>query len=870
MVLGLACAAWTAPKLPVAFEPNRGQAPAGVDYVARVGGGTVNIHSGGVELSSRNTRLKLTFSGARVSLPASEGALPGTVNYLLGRDSSQWLTGIPTWERVRYRDIYRGIDVVYYGKQGQFEYDFVVAPGADPHRIRTFYEGARSLRLNAAGDLLIETSGATLLQPRPRISQGGREIAGGYAINGHSVGFRIGRYDRAQPLLIDPALSWATYFGTASTEDLYGLATDSSGNSYITGWVLSSRGDEDVFVSKLNPAGTATVFTSVLGGTTGDDEGQAITVDVSGNVYVAGQTNSDDFPTVGTSVDLSGFYVDAFLFKLDPTGKNFVFSTYLGGSDDDYAFGIALDSASNIWLTGATASLDFPITRSGAQRTPAGGYDAFLTEFDVTGKLLYSSYLGGSGDDVGYGIAIDSTGNAVITGSTTSTNFPVTGSAYQSTNAGGMDGFVASISGSGVAWATYFGGSRDDSPQGIAADATGIYITGQTASTDFPSLNSAQSSSGGGASDAFVTKFSPDGSSLIYSTYLGGSSAEIGSAISVDASGNAYVGGSTASSNFPVADAFQSALRGPNDGFVTAVAKDGRSWIFSSFLGGSGADAVHALAFNCAAGVIAGGSTASTNFPTTPGVVQPAFAGGQQDGFVAKIAAGNSAAAVSTGGVVNGATFAAGPVSPGSLITIFGTNLAMTTAQVGTTPLPTTLGGASVSINGVAAPIVYASASQLNVQVPYETSPGSAALTVTSCGGQSAPVSFQVAQAAPYIFPNAGGSAIVQNRDGSINSAANPAAANSAVTVYLTGIGSLDNPAPTGAAAPTAPLSSATLGNSATVGDQNAQVLFLGLTPGFVGLAQANIVVPTLTPGSYPITITVGGSASNTPVLYVK
>jgi uncharacterized protein (TIGR03437 family) len=536
---------------------------------------------------------------------------------------------------------------------------------------------------------------------------------------------------------------------------------------------------------------------------------------------------------------------------------------------------VALDSSTNAYVVGATVSTDFPISSGVAQTSEGGGVDAFVIKFNASGAGVYSTYLGGSGDEYGNAIAVDSAGNAFIAGSTTSSNFPVTSSAFQPKLAGGTDAFAAKLSPSGtLVFSTYLGGGLNDLAYGIAIDSSGAaYIAGETASTNFPTLNPMQPAFGGGTGDMFVTKLDGSGASLVYSTYLGGSAEDAAYAITVDGGGNAYVGGMSASTDFPVSDAFQKTNQGSSNGVVAALNTSGSALLFASYLGGSGSgtygDTVNALATNCAAGLVAVGTTTSTNFPVTQGSFMSTFQGGSADAFVASIASGGGTPVIGVGGVVNAATSAAGPVAPGSLITIYGSNLALATAM-GALPWPTTLAGSTVTINGTPAPINYASASQINVQLPYEAGAGTAAVMVGGTCGNSVMATFQVAKAAPYIFQSGTGNAIVQNQDYSVNGPTNPAKAGSYVTVYLTGIGPLDNPVATGAAASTSQLSQATLPKSATIGGWSADVKFLGLTPGFIGLAQANLVVPSLSTGAYPVVITINGVASNGPNLYVQ
>ena len=870
-------------KLPVAFEPNQGQAPGQVQFLAHGRGYSLALQPGRAELRARGGRISAALVGARATNGQAEAKLPGVVNYLAG-DAAASRSGIPTYARVRYREVYPGIDVVYYGNEGQLEYDFVLAPGADARRIAVRYEGARRLRLDAAGDLVLETASGEMRQHRPELYQENhgvrRRISGRYLLRGQTVRFEVGAYDHARPLVIDPALTWATYFGSTGDDGGQAVAADSSGNIYMAGYSATAAEGYDAFVTKISPDGTTALYTTVLPGN-GDDLAFALAVDGSGNAYFAGETTSSNLPQAGYLNNTNpGSTLDAFVAKLDTTGKLAYFN-YLGGSGAEAINGMAIDAAGNAYVVGSTNSPDFPVSSGVAQTAPAGGVDIFVTKFDPTGKGVYSTYLGGGGDDFGNSIAVDSSGNVFLTGTTASSNFPVTLTAYQPRTAGGSDAFITKLSPSGgLVFSTYLGGTGFDSGNAIAIDSSGaVYVAGQTASGDFPTLNPLQKALNGN-SDIFVAKLNGSGATLAYSTFLGGSADEIANAIALDSANNVYITGQTFSTDYPVQDAFQATAPGSAPALVTALNTAGSALLFSSYLGGNGAntstasggnvgDVGNGIFLSCPAGLLVAGNTTSTNLPVTAGALRTSYQGGAGDAFLARLGVGGTPA-VPAGAVLNSASSGAGPVAPGSLISVFGSALALATQTAALTPWPNTLGGASVAINGAAAPIYYASPTQMNVQVPYEAQNGSASLTVTAPCGTSVPVTFQVAASAPYIFQSADAVAITQNQDFSINSANNPAKVGSVVTVYLTGIGPLDNPVPTGAPAPATTLSRATLPIHVTIGGFDTVVQFLGLTPGFIGLAQANLFVPNLSPGRYPISITIGGVASNAANMWVN
>jgi len=559
----------------------------------------------------------MIFIGANLE-PSVVGAeeLPGKANYFIGSDPANWRTDVPTYAKVRYKNVYPGIDLIYYGNQRQLEYDFVVSPGADPRRIRLGFHGADKLEVDAQGDLVLHTATGVIRQRKPVIYQevegARREIAGGYVLEGaRRVGFRVTAYDAHRPLVIDPALFYSTYLGGSDSDEGFAIAVDTAGTAYVTGGTFSidfptTQGAFQTtlvgfhgvaFVTKLNSTGSGLVYSTYLGGAIAD-RGQAIAVDIAGNAYVTGLTFSKDFPTTPVAFQSTPNLLagnNAFVTKLNPLGSALVYSTYLGGISRDHATGIAVDAAGNAYVTGNTSSVQFPTT-PGAYQTTFGGSndvliyqgDAFVVKLDPTGSaLIYSTFLGGSGDDIAYGIALDSSGNAYVVGATASTDFPTTPGAFQPTFGGGeAHVFVAKVNplGSALVYSTYLGGSDHDEGFGIALDglpSPNAYVTGETRSTDFPIIPGAiqPTFAGGTGFDVFVTKLDPTGSALIYSTYLGGPGDDYGNAIAVDAlpNPNAYVTGVTASTTFPTTPgAFQTSFGGgppdsPVDAFVAQV-----------------------------------------------------------------------------------------------------------------------------------------------------------------------------------------------------------------------------------------------------------------------------------------------------------
>ena len=475
------------------------------------------------------TVLRMTFTGANPT-PRIAGleALPGKANYFIGNDPAKWQTNVPTYAKVRYEELYPGIDLVYYGTHRQLEYDFVVRPGADPSRIALEFTGADRLELDPAGDLVMHTAAGQIRQRKPVIYQEvegvRKEIPGGYAVRGsQEVGFRVAAYESGRPLVIDPTLDYSTFLGGSSSDQGLGIAVDANGGAYVTGKTSSLDfpttvgtfgGGTDAFVTKLDPSGSTLVYSAYLGGIS-TDEGRGIAVDATGNAYVTGSGQNGFAVTSGAfDTTFNGGLIDAFVTKLNAGGSALVYSTFLGGSGNDEGFGIAVDGNGSAYVTGKTGSLDFPMTVGAFHTTSGGGTDAFVTKLDPSGSaLVYSTFLGGNNTDEGHGIALDAAGSAYVTGVTASADFPVTAGTFDATFGGNTDAFVAKInpSGSALVYSTYLGGANQDQGNGIAVDATpSAYVTGYTFSDDFPVTSGALQSVRRGDFDAFVAKISED------------------------------------------------------------------------------------------------------------------------------------------------------------------------------------------------------------------------------------------------------------------------------------------------------------------------------------------------------------------------
>jgi Beta-propeller repeat len=595
--------------------------------------------------------------------------LPGKSSYFIGNDPKKWRTNVPNYAKVKYASVYPGVDLAYYGNQGQLEYDFVVQPGADPSHI-VLDVGAGLVPAQGGhpqgvplhvdhGDLVVGTDGGEVIFHKPVVYQLENElrtkneeprttnkkaIDGKYALNGSRITFEVGSYDKTRPLVIDPVLTYSAVLpGGRATA----LAIDASGNAYVTGTTDSADFPTtpgafqttpggppscfnadicgDAFVSKLNAFGSALVYSTYLGGS-GYDGANGIAVDASGNAYLTGQTWSPDFPTtVGAFQTTYGGGGDAFISKLNAAGSDLAYSTYLGGGDADAGSGIAIDASGKAYVTGATSSSNFPTTPGAFQTTYGGNGDAFVTKLNATGSALpYSTYLGGSGGDGASGIAVDPWGRAYVTGGA-GAGFPTTPGAFQTPGGGG---FVTKLNptGSALVYSTSsIGGFA------IALDGAGnAYLTGGTWSSNFPTTPGAFQTTQQGEEDAFVSKLDASGSALLYSTRLDGTMDSEGSGIGVDASGNAYVTGVTISADFPTTPgAFQTTFIWYTGGecgfslcwhaFVTKLNAAGSGLLYSTYLEGSYWDSGKGLTVDASGSAYVTGSTGSPDFPVTQG-----------------------------------------------------------------------------------------------------------------------------------------------------------------------------------------------------------------------------------------------------------
>ena len=711
-------------KLPLRFEKNQGQSDPQVQYIAKGAGYTLFLTSTeavfrlnpprsnplkarqvgrnrsrkiGVGQVKPAPLVRMRLSGANSS-PNIEAAnmLPGTVNYLIGNDPKKWHTKVPTYGTVQFSGVYPGIDLVYYGNQRQLEYDFVVNPGGDPGNIAFEFEGAMDVALSSSGDLSLDSPAGKITARKPSLYQvvnGQRAAVEGafVARQGRKFGVEVKNYDHTKPLVIDPVLVYSSYLSGSGDGDLaMGVAVDSQGCAYITGYgntvdfptvgtslsAAPPTGNLLAFVSKLNQNGTELVYSTYLGGTT-LDAASAIAVDWKGQSYVVGITDSVDFPVNPVNaVQASlgpGATWNAFLAKLTADGQSLLYSTYLGGAGDDEAMGVAVDANENAFVTGYASSLGFPVTTGNAFQPLLNSVNgnAFVTRIDTTqggsSSLVYSTFLGGSspysfndlnsgdfGGDAALGIAVDSNQNAYVVGEASSTDFPITsGKAYQTTGNAHNSAFLARLDtnqsgANSLVYSTFLGGtgSYGDVGYGIGLDlSANAYITGCALSSDFPVTLGGSNSAAG---KAFVARFNTNlagTGSLSYSALVGGSGGDCGYAIAVDPDGDAYVGGYTSSSDFPVtANAVQLSLASSNsaNGVVFALSPDGSNLIYGTYFGGSSAfgDYVYSVALDRSSNLYFAGSTTSVDLPTTQGAFQGSFQGslyGYGDGFVAEV-----------------------------------------------------------------------------------------------------------------------------------------------------------------------------------------------------------------------------------------
>ena len=1031
--------------LPLSFEANMGQADPSVGFVARGRGYGIlvtraqavlvlrrpiagsagkrraatrgKLGAGAAEVERTTVRVRVVGSNADAGLRGAQ-LLPGKANYFHGKDPAKWLRDLPTYARVEQPGVYPGIDLVYYGNQRELESDFVVAPGADLSRIRLAYDGVDSIAVDSSGDLVLQTKLGQIRQPSPVVYQqidgATRKVAAAQVVTGQNeVGFKVQGYDASRPLIIDPTLSYGTLLGGSEVEEGISIAADSSGSAYVCGLTdsftdfpvtlgsvqpvsqnpMTSSAPEDAFVAKLNSTGTALVYSSYLGGSDGDSEADAIVVDSAGNAYMGGWTTTTNFPVTSNAFQTTTTDIccaDGWVAKLSPAGSALLYATFLYGTNQDYVDAVGIDSSGNIYASGATESTDFPATAGAFQTTNHGASNAFVTKLNPNlsgaASLIYSTYLGGSGDDEGLAIAVDGSGSAYVTGDTTSSNFPFGYGGYQSPSSGSDAAFLVKVNpaGSALTYSARLSGSGEDTGWGVAVDSQGnAYVTGQTTSSNFPVTAGAyQTTTHAGNNEIFVTKLNSAGSSLVYSTFLGGSGSDIAYGMALDSKGYVYLAGITDSADFPTtAGALSTTLPGTTDGFVSQLNDTGSALLYSTYLGGSGSDQADQIALDPNGNAYITGFTTSTNFPVSAGAFQTGLRG-PGDAYIVKISfgapppptppvlsivSGNNQSApagtalpsplvvvVTQGGspvagvtvtftptnatvgassvltdasgraqttvtlgstvgtatigvsvsgatsviftatvqtpsapgsiaVTSAASYAAPPVAPGMIAVVWwvsGSNFTTVTQAATSVPLPTSLGGVSVAIQDSSGaqnpmPLFAVSPQQLNVLIPDATQGGTATITVTGSDGLLHSGTVTIQNVAPGLF-----SATANGLGFAVGQAWNVTASGAATITSLCCTTNAQGqqagiPIDMGAATDTTLVvlygtglrGLSKLANAnATVGGQAAVVDYVGAQGSFVGLDQVNLTLPQSLRGqggTAPISLTLDGKTAN-------
>jgi uncharacterized protein (TIGR03437 family) len=958
---------------PVRFEDRGAQGflARGSNYVLSLRGTRYDLRLTNPQ-SDKSANIQTTLLGANQKA-ALEPAEPLAVrtNYFLGSDSRAWSKDIHNYARIRVVHAYPGIDLVFHGDAGALEYDFVVSPGADPRVIQFDVRGAENLRLDSLGSLVLTTSVGEIRWNQPviyqQIGDERKQIAGRFELLGKQrVRFRVDHYDSSRALVIDPTLSYASYFGGTGNEVARAIGTDAAGNVYVAGVTSSAAlpvtanaiqpiyggqtSDEvtgDVFVAQFTPAGVLNYLT-FLGGSR-DDVALGIAVDGPGNAYVTGYTNSPNFPTT-TGVLQTSFgglggnscqpFGDAFVAKLNPSGTQLIYSTYLGGAMDDVGSAITIDLAGNAYVTGSTLSANFPTTSGVFQPKLAGtggqvgkpwcnglpwfnAGDAFVAKLNPAGsQLVFSTYLGGTFDDLASAIAIDSSMNVYVAGATISSDFPTTAGAFQTAYRGWDpqnmfyhtgDGFITKLSSDGTQaiYSTYLGGSGDDIVYSIVVDSSGTaYVAGSTSSLNFPVTSQAVRTQYQGyyslpflieqlVGDGFVVHINASGTALLYSSFLGGANNDAAFALAVDPAGVIYVAGSTDSTNFPISqNAAQTTFHGDGgqepyllwgDGFFTVINPNSNQPVYSTYFGGSLDDRFFGMAMDPSGNIWLAGNTISTDLAVTSNAAQRAFGGSSStygpkgDAMLVQFSGlpASLEPKIAANGVLNGASYLPTIVS-GSWSTVLGTNLASQqdtwTTSIVNGQLPTTLDQVTVSVGGQPAYISYIAPGQINFIAPNVAS-GPVQVIVTNAAGPSAPFTVNLSQYAPAFFPWPNSQVVATHlnyslaaKNGTFSTATVPAKPGEAIILWGTGFGPTSPVAPAGFETPSDQTYYTSTQPTVTVNNLPAKVYGAALAPGFAGLYQVTIEVPTtLANGDWPVQASIGGVQSpNSLVLTVQ
>ena len=651
--------------MPLVFEPNYGQTDSTVRFLSRGDrfGFFLTDTESIVSLAGSTpalVRMQLVGQNSHPRI-AGSGVQAGVSHYFKGTDASKWQQSVPHFLKVDYQEVYPGIDLTYYGNQRQLEYDFTVQPHVDPKIIELKFAGVDLVEIDDQGDLILHTPAGEIRHQHPRVYQhrnGVEEsVEGRFVLLGSDkVGFEIGKYDRGLPLVIDPKFIYATYFGGDGPDGDIGidLKVDAAGTAFVTGYTSSMDffntnlsptapgGRLDAFVMKVDSTGSTILSAMYFGGSL-DDEGHRIALDNSGSVYITGYTSSPDFPIVNGFQTRLGGKKDAYIMKIDNAVSQILFSSYLGGAQDDTPFGLFVDTNNNIYVSGTTSSTNFPLVSPLIGSFGGGLGDAFVTKFSPDGSMIYSTYLGGRGNDLSFDVTADTDGNAYVVGYTTAA-LPNIVRALYGTASDPEQAFLAKLSpdGSTLTNFLYIGGFGIDEAIRVLLDANqNIIISGYTSADNFPVQNAIQPLNGGAANsfDIFLLKLLPDLSDIVFSTYIGSDGSESAPGLTVDPDGNIYLAGFTSSFQFPVVNGINvgtsgGILHGDRDAYVMKLTPDGRI-LFSTYVGGASSDGAVGIALDAARNIYVTGFTFSDDFPVES-PLQENIAGAS-DGFLLKI-----------------------------------------------------------------------------------------------------------------------------------------------------------------------------------------------------------------------------------------
>ena len=863
---------------PILFEPNVGQTTPPARFAAQVHGFRLLLEDNAAVFDFGQSRARLEF-GRKCGPVSGELRTPAVRNYRKGADPKYWFDAVPTFENVRYREAFPGVDVVFYAKP-ELEFDLVLSPWADPRAVELNYTGFDSVKIEADGGIALETAQGVLRQHPPMVIQDGRRIQARYVRRERgTVGLEVGRYDRKRPLVIDPKISYATYLGGTGNETPSSLAVDSNGNYYVAAITNSSgypgllpsqapSGDVDIVVSKFN-ANNSLVYTTLIGGSAAESAYGAA-ADSDGSLYLSFATASANFPRPG-GVSSGGTGAGTGALKLSPSGVLTAVSTFAGpvnnagtGEVNNAAYGLTLDAARNVWITGTT--LGFAGQTGAIQPRVAGLRDVFVARLNnALSQVTYFNYTGTVGDEGGNAIAVDAADGVYVSGNT---GFGISGSAFL---------LKLDVGNNKVVFNTTLTAGGGSVP--LALDGASVWVCATASGPGFTATPDAlQKTFGGGLTDVALFRINAADGQIRYATYLGGAGNDFGNALAMDTSGNVIVFGNTSSANFPVStDAVQKASGNPGGttAYVAQVDLAG-GLMYASYLGGSGTiDIGLAVAVDRSGNAILAGSTTSANFPVTSDALQLRGAGGQ-DVYVARVEfVAATDPFLPRVAIQNAASFRPGAVAPGEIITIYplraGPDQIVTAALTPDRYIATLVGATRVLFDDVPSPIVYTVAGQISVVVPYGVqNKAYTRIVVEYKNVKSRPLTVPVTAVAPGVFTISGGTgqAVVVNQDTTLNGPGTPADRQSIVVFFGTGEGQTVPKGEDGRLnefarlqdfpRPEAPL-------TVTIGGRDAEILFAGGAPGFLaGLMQFNVRVPADTvPGAaVPVVFTVGGVSS--------